>query len=268
MSSFHGSTTAVPEAVGVSTERLVKLEEWQRSMVDQGRLPCAAMQIYRKGKLVHNYAAGYQQVESATPATDKTIYRMFSMTKPVVSAALMMLVEEGKAQISDPVHLHLGPKWKKSSMAVYKQGSYDKATKGYETIPCTKNITIKMLLTHTSGLSYGFDYTGAGNKVDRIYRDKTPRRPPPPEADGGDAGLSEKAKKKKKKERLYASFKPGGFDRLEGFVDWLVELPLVFQPGSAWHYGYNTDVVGRLVEVISGQTLEEFLQERVFVPLK
>eukprot|EP00939_MAST-03C_sp_MAST-3C-sp1_P003272 g3272.t1 len=156
------------------------------------------------------------------------------MTKPVVSVALMMLLEEGKIQLSDPVYKYLGEAWKRQNMRVFRK--YNPVTGALETERARKNITIKMLLTHTSGITYGFDVKGAVNKVDKIFN-----------------------------ERLRKS--NSATSSLAHFCEFVPEIPLVFQPGTAWLYGYNTDIVGRLIEVVSGQSLETFLKNRIFDPL-
>ena len=186
-----------------------------------------ALTIVRDGKTVYECVAGFQNVESQKPASSDTIYRMYSMTKPIVSVAIMMLFEMGKLHISDPAYLYLGEKWKKRNMRVYVQNSYDTKTKHYETRACERTITIKHLLTHTSGITYGFDVNGLSNKVDKIFHDKLRSRK----------------------------------TNLKEFVENLLPtVPLMFQPGKHWWYGFNTDVLGRIVEVVSGTDLETFLR--------
>ena len=149
------------------------------------------------------------------------------MTKPIVSVACMQMYEEGRFLLTDPLHLYLGPAWKKQNMKVYKEGLGDPYASS--TVPCERTITIKHILMHTSGLSYGFDRTGTYNKVDGIYhREK---------------------------------YLPRADQTLAEWVDRLATAPLSFQPGGAFHYGFNSDVVGRLVEVLSGKPLDAYLQE-------
>jgi len=152
---------------------------------------------------------------------------------------LMMLYEECRFQLSDPVFLYLGDAWKKSKMRVWDLDAGTAAKDGEgkfitKTKACRRNITVRDLLTHTSGLSYGFDESGQVNPVDTAYHS---------------SGFLKE---------------PGG---LADFVGKLAEMPLLFQPGSHWHYGFNTDVCAYLVEILSGKPLAEFLQERIFAPL-
>ena len=225
---------ANPEEFGISSSRLERIQEWQENLVREERLPMTALTIVRDGKTVYECVTGFQNVESKTPASPDTIYRMYSMTKPIVSVAIMMLFEMGKLHISDPAHLYLGEKWKKRNMRVYVQNSYDAKTKHYETRACERTITIKHLLTHTSGITYGFDVNGLSNKVDKIFHDKLRSRK----------------------------------TNLKEFVENLLPtVPLMFQPGKHWWYGFNTDVLGRIVEVVSGTDLETFLRRFIFKPL-
>lgn len=214
----------------LSKEGLKKLARWQSHIVETGRVPSSHVLVWRDGKVKFDHCTGART--SATPNAKDTIYRLYSMTKPIVSLALMTLFEEGKLLLSHPVHLYLGPAWKKQNMSVYASGSYAKDLK---TVPCQRTITVKHVLTHTSGIPHGFDVLGIDNKVDEIY------------AQGG----------------YYQAMKGG----LQNFVRKLPEAPLLFQPGSAWVYGYNTDVVAALVEVISGKPLDVFLRERILDPL-
>ena len=212
----------------VSPEGLANLSSWQSRAVASGQLPSSHVLVWRDGRVVYDRCVG-RRTSRAANAPD-TIYRFYSMTKPIVSVALMQLYERGLFQLGDPVHLYLGASWRKRNMRVYKSGSF--AT-GYETVPCRRSVTIKDLLTHTSGLSYGFDYLGVSNKVDEIYYKE-------------------------------------GFTRPCGnvaFARRLAGAPLLFQPGDAFVYGFNSDVVGALVEVLSGQSLDAYLQEHILGPL-
>lgn len=227
---------SAPEEVGFDSKALQRLVRWQQHLYDSKRLPFTQIVVGRKGKVAHFSTVGQRDVKAGIAAEPDTICRMFSMTKPITSCALMMLYEEGRFLLSDPVHLYLGPKWHKKNMTVYKSGD---AETGWSTEPCKKQITVRDVLCHTSGLTYGFDMKGLLNKVDGIYTK---------------VGL--------------------GLDwnktdvLLAEFVDKLAEAPLQFQPGSAWNYGYNVEVSGRLVEVLSGQPLDEFFQERILRPLR
>ena len=215
----------------MDSERLAaRLGPWQERLVADQRLPCAQVAVVRHGKVCYQAQAGEQA--PGTPLRADTIFRIYSMTKPIVSMALMMLYEEGRFQLNDPVKLWLGKQWSRESMRVFVRGNADL----YETVPCKTSIRVWHLLTHTSGLTYGFDAHGVVNPVDALYHHAGVGRTKP------------------------------GLDLAE-FVDKLATMPLMFQPGEHWHYGYNTDVVGRLVECISGLPLDEFLRTRVFEPL-
>mmetsp|Transcript_7398 Transcript_7398/g.9675 ORF Transcript_7398/g.9675 Transcript_7398/m.9675 type:complete len:293 (-) Transcript_7398:688-1566(-) len=226
-----------PEEVGISRERLDRIKEWQEKLVDEEILPFTQVLIARNGKPVYFESTGWQDVAGRRPAERDTISRIYSMSKPISSVALMMLYERGLFQLTDPVHMYLGEKWKKKNMRVFVEGD---AVDGYKTEPCKKSITIHQVLTHTSGLTYGFDMAGIQNKLDQIYH-----------AEG-----------------LYAPKEGHDMRPLAEFVDKLAELPLLFQPGSAWNYGFNVEVVGRLVEVISGMPIDEFMKEYIFKPLR
>lgn len=212
----------------MSEEGLRALQRWQLHAVQSRQIPSSHVLVWRDGKVVHDYCVG-KRTGIANNAPD-TIYRFYSMTKPIVSLAIMQLFEQGKFLLTDPVHLYLGPTWRKENMRVYKSGSY---LDGYQTEACRKTITIKHLLTHTSGVSYGFDYLGINNKVDEIYYRE---------------GFTKPCK-------------------VVQFAQRLAKAPLLFQPGQAFVYGFNSDVVGALVEVISGQTLDVYFQEKIFQPL-
>ena len=144
----------------------------------------------------------------------------------------MTLYEEGKFQLEDPIHFYLGERWRKENMEVFVSGT----TEDYTTEPCSKSITMRMVMNHTSGLSYGFDATGALNPVDGLYF--------------------------KHKRGIHGS----GLS-LEEMVDGLADMPLFFQPGSRWNYSLGTDVCGRLVEVLSGEPFDVYLQRKILTPL-
>eukprot|EP00931_Biecheleriopsis_adriatica_P104160 TRINITY_DN78892_c0_g1_i1.p1 TRINITY_DN78892_c0_g1~~TRINITY_DN78892_c0_g1_i1.p1 ORF type:complete len:468 (-),score=76.63 TRINITY_DN78892_c0_g1_i1:358-1566(-) len=189
--------------------------------------------VYCRGFGLQNDGTASSLATAQTQLQHDSIFRIYSMTKPITSMALMMLYEEGAFQLSDPAWLYLGEAWKKSNMRVWKAGFPKDGN--VETQDCKRNITILQLLTHTSGLSHGLDTSGSVNPVDAIYH-QTP-------------GIVN-----------------GSGTRAE-FVAKLAGMPLLFQPGSHWHYGFNSDVCGHLVEVLSGMTLQEFMQERIFRPL-
>eukprot|EP00937_MAST-01D_sp_MAST-1D-sp2_P006663 g6663.t1 len=220
------------ESVGLDGARLERLGTWMESLVGAGQLPCASVCVARRGRVTYCKGVGWQEAGRA-PLRDDTIYRIYSMTKPIVSVALMMLHEEGRFLLRQPAHLFLGPKWRKQNMRVMVGGTADAP----QLVPCKRSITVLQLLTHTSGLSYGFVGNERFNAVDAIYQRRLrPTRAPE-------------------------------FSLAEFVEEVLPQLPLCFQPGERWNYSYASDVCGRLVEKLSGEPLDVFLQRRVFGPL-
>ena len=217
-----------PSEAGFDAERLRRIDRHFARYVDDGRLPGWQIAISRGGKVVHSSTYGHRDIDAQLSFESDSIVRMFSMTKPITSVAAMMLYEEGAFQLKDPIKKWL-PEF--GDTRVYKSGSFLKPA----TEPQAEPIRVWHLLTHTSGLTYGFHNTHA---VDAMYRKA-----------GFEWGV------------------PGGADLAECCARW-AELPLVFQPGSEWNYGVSTDVLGRLIEVISGQSLDDFFQSRIFGPLE
>jgi CubicO group peptidase (beta-lactamase class C family) len=213
--------SAPPESVGMSSGRLGRIGQMVNRRIKEGDLVGAVTMVAREGKLVHLETFGHADLEAGKPMRPDTVFRIYSMTKPITSVAALMLFEEGRFQLSDPIHLYL-PQFK--DVKVYSDNG--------EPVKAKRPITVRDLLTHRSGLTYGIFGSSA---VDRMYRDAALLR--------GDGGLA-------------------------GFVDRLALLPLLHQPGERWNYSVSTDVLGRLVEVASGQTLDEFFRERIFDPLK
>lgn len=219
--------TVSPEALGMSGERLARIDRFlAERYVDTGALPFASLLIARDGAIVHRAVLGQASLETGTPARPDTIARIYSMTKPVTSVALMMLVEQGLLMLDDPVEKHV-PAFRRAR--VYRGGGEG----GFETEPLAEPVRVIDLLRHTSGLTYGFQ---GRTVVDAAYR----ARGIDPIAWTGD---------------------------LDSFVEALVDVPLEFQPATAWNCGVSTDVVGHLVEVLSGEPLAQFFAERIFAPL-
>jgi CubicO group peptidase (beta-lactamase class C family) len=216
-----------PAEVGLDPARLQRLDRRLTRWVDDGQLPGFLVTVSRRGRLAHVGRYGARNVEEGLPVEEDTRWRIFSMTKPVTSVAAMMLYEEGLLELTDPITKWL-PEF--ADTRVYVAGSAQKPV----TQPQIEPIRVAHLLTHTSGLTYGFHHA---HPVDAMYR-----------AMGHEWGT------------------PPGADSAEVCRQW-ASVPLVFQPGSEWNYGVSTDVLGRLVEVVSGQTLDVFFQERVFGPL-
>lgn len=212
-----------PDAVGLSTRHLSRLTDVLRGAIDRGIIPGAVALIARHGKIAHLQALGLRDPAGASPMQDDTIFRIYSMTKPIVSVAVMMLVEEGRLMLSDPLPKHL-PAFADPKVAVERDGKV-------EIEPAARDITIQDLLRHTSGLTYEFRGTAP---VQKMYMDAKVFRRNQTNADQ---------------------------------VATLATLPLMHQPGARWEYSRSTDVLGRLVEVVSGLTLGEFLHQRIIAPL-
>ena len=216
-----------PAEAGFDKARLERVDRHFARYVDSGRLPGWLITVSRFGKLAHVSAYGHRDVEAALPVEPDTLWRIYSMTKPITSVAAMMLYEEGGFQLTDTVSRYI-PSF--ADARVFTGGS----DVSYLTEPVTEPVRIWHLLTHTSGLTYGFH---RAHPVDAIYR-----------ANGFEWGG------------------PRGAD-LAAVCDLYAGMPLLFQPGSEWNYSVSTDVLGRVVEVVSGQRLDEFFRERIFAPL-
>ncbi len=216
-----------PAEAGFGADRLERIDRHFARYVDDGRLPGWLLAVTRAGRVVHISTYGRRDMESGLPVELDTVFRIYSMTKPVTSVAAMMLYEEGAFELKDPVSRFI-PSF--ADVRVYRQGSALKPI----TEPAVEPVRIWHLLTHMSGLTYGFHYT---HPVDAMYRA---------------AGFE------------WAS--PPGMD-LAACCDAWAAFPLLFQPGTEWNYGVSTDVLGRVVEVVSGQPLDRFFDERIFRPL-
>lgn len=219
---------AAPEQVGLSAARLARVSHWMKAWVDSGKLAGMVTCVMRRGELAFAETYGKADVERNKPMRPDTIFRIYSMTKPLTSTAIMMLYEEGRFQLDDPISRFI-PAF--ANPKVFAGGSRGKI----DTVPAEREITFRDLLTHTSGLTYGFMES---NPVDALYRSKE---------DGVDFQTAESS--------------------LRALVDRLATFPLIAQPGKAWNYSVSTDVLGCLVEVISGQPFEKYLVEKVIKPL-
>jgi CubicO group peptidase (beta-lactamase class C family) len=214
-----------PEDVGLSSPGLRRVDEHLRTRyLDPGRIAGALTLIARRGKVAFLSALGLMDRERSVPMRADAIFRIYSMTKPVASVALMMLHERGVFQLSDPVHTWL-PGWE--HLRVYRYGVYP----NFVTTAADRPMTVRDLLTHTSGLSYGIMERG---HVDAAYRK---------------LGVAD------------------GKGTLREMMDKLAHLPLEFSPGTRWGYSIATDVVARLVEIMSGQSFDAYLREKIFEPL-
>ena len=208
-----------PEAAGLDPAALAKIGATMEQKMSQGRTVGALGMIYRHGEVVYLDSWGHRDLESNLPMTPDSIVRMYSMSKPITSVGVMMLVEEGKLSLDDP-----------ASKYIPELGNLEVLVDG-KRVPSKRDMTIKDLLTHTSGLTYGFF---ADHPVDKLYRE------------------AETHKTKDLAELMTA----------------LGKLPLKYHPGEKWNYSYSTDVLGRVIEVVSGQPLDEYLQVHIFKLLK
>ncbi len=221
---------AKPEDVGMSSQRLERMTAVMQRAVDSGELPGAVVMIARKGKLVYQRAFGMQDKANNVPMAPDSIFRAYSMTKPIVSVAAMVLVEEGRLGLHEPVSKFI-PEFKSMTVAVE---TFDAAgASSFHTVPARRQITVHDLLRHTSGLTYGV-FLPKGTQLRKAYDEANLWTQP----------------------------------NLDAFCKALAKVPLRFEPGTTWEYGHSTDVLGRVIEVASGQTLDVFLAQRVLEPLK
>ncbi len=223
-----------PEQVGLSSERLSRLDAvMKRRYVDSGMLPGILTQIYRKGQHVHTGMAGHMDLERSKPMQEDAIFRIYSMTKPITAVALMILVEDGMIGLDDDVHTYI-PEWK--NLGVYSSGVSTLVPgmpERFLTVPTARPMKVIDLATHTAGLTYGFLMRTA---VDSAYR----------------------------RHKINDFQTPGG---LEGMIQQVAGLPLEFSPGTQWNYSISIDILGYLIEKVSGMAFGEFLRTRLFEPL-
>ncbi len=216
---------AAPEEAGMDSDRLSRLTGAMQGLVDEGRLAGVVTAVARHGKIVHFESAGWRDMEAGAPMTNDALFRIYSMTKPITGVALMMLYDEGKFRLSDPVERYI-PELSDLQVAAGVDENGELITK-----PADHPMTIRELMAHTGGLTYGIF---SGSEVDSMYV----------EADLLNSGIT-----------------------LKEMVTRLGAIPLRQQPGSMWHYSVAVDVQGYLVEVLSGQAFDDFLDERLFGPL-
>jgi CubicO group peptidase (beta-lactamase class C family) len=221
------ATEVAPEEVGLDPGRLARLDAYLDGFVANGRHKGSLLAITRGGRIAHVSHRGQRDAEAGLPVEPDTIWRIYSMTKPITSVAAMMLYEEGALSLFDPVAKFI-PSFE--DLRVYRHGMAAAPV----TVRAAEPMLVWHLLTHTSGLTYGFQQA---NAVDEAYRAAGFFLDPPPEHD------------------------------LASACDVWAGLPLLFEPGTEWNYSVSTDVVGRIVEVVSGQSLAEFFAERIFAPL-
>ena len=217
-----------PEQVGLSSERLGRLVNMLRNDSEKGQIPGAILLVARQGKIALFESVGVLDPKSKTPMTKDAIFRIYSMSKPITSVAIMTLVEDGKIALGDPVAKYI-PQVAEMQVGVEKPGADGKPT--LELQPPRRPMSLQDLLRHTSGLTYGI----FGNTL-------------------------------VKKQYLDAKLFVGDPTNAE-FVDRLVKLPLASQPGTMWDYSHSTDVLGRIVEIVTNKSLYEFEKERILDPL-
>ncbi len=211
-----------PADAGLNADRLARIPAFFDTYVSKGKLPCVAALVARGGQAAHLSFRGATEMGGSRPVDERTIYRIYSMTKPVTSVAAMMLFEEGALRLDHEVFRYI-PEFE-STMVLGEDGNLVKPT---------RPMTVRDLFLHTSGLSYSFLMQGA---VDKYYRDN---------------------------KLEYSQWKGD----LASFCQALAKAPLVFSPGDRWNYSNSTDVLGRVVEVASGMSLDTFFQTRIFGPL-
>jgi CubicO group peptidase (beta-lactamase class C family) len=216
-----------PADVGLDPARLTRIDRHFGNYVDDGRLAGWLATVSRHGKLAYVASYGQRDLETGLPVTTDTIWRIYSMSKPITSVAAMILYEEGAFQLTDPVSNFI-PSF--ANVKVFTGGSDIRPV----TVPAVEPVRIWHLLTHTSGLTYGFHRS---HPVDAMYRER-----------GFEWGTPRKTD-------------------LAACCDMWAEFPLLFQPGAEWNYSVSTDVLGRVVEVASGLSLDDFFAERIFGPL-
>ncbi|MDB5501156.1 MAG: serine hydrolase [Tardiphaga sp.] len=221
-------TFEMPAGAHFSHSKLEKIGEFFRQQIVDGKIPGAIVLIQQHGKPVYREFFGVRDPDTNAPMTDDTIFRLHSMTKPITSFAAMTLIDEGKLKLDDPVSNYI-PSFASAKVGVEKK--LDNGQKALEIVPPIRPVTIRDLLLHTSGITYGFY---GESLVRRAY---------------GNAQIYD-----------------GDFDNRE-FADRIAQLPLEHQPGTLWDYGHSTDILGRVIEVVSGQSLLGFEQQKFLGPL-
>jgi CubicO group peptidase (beta-lactamase class C family) len=218
--------TAKPEQVGLSSERLARITQVLSADVERGQIPGAVVVVARKGRAAYVQAIGFRDKASGAPMTPDAIFRIASMTKPLVTVAALSLYEEGRLLLSDRVSKYI-PAFKHLTVGV------ERAPAEPERAPAEREMTIQDLMRHTSGLTYGNRGT---TEIYKMY---------PESSNASSLTLT-----------------------MDEFIERLSKAPLLYQPGTRWEYSLSTDVLGRVVEIVSGKPLGEFLAERIYRPLK
>jgi CubicO group peptidase (beta-lactamase class C family) len=224
----EGPVVAKPQEGGFSSAGLARLDAYIRNEIAGNKIPGATMLIQRNGKTVYFSSFGVRDPATRAPMTPNSIFRIYSMSKPITTVAAMMLVEEGKLQLDDPLSKYI-PAFADVKVGVEKKG--EDGVTGLELVPAKHPITIQDLMRHTSGITYGFFGEGL---VKKAYVDA----------------------------HLFS-------DDLDNaaFADRVAKLPLAYQPGTTWDYSHSVDILGRVIEVVSGKSLYQFEKERLLDPL-
>jgi len=212
-----------PRTAGLSEDRLADITSLMQEQVDDDKIAGAVAAVARRGKIAYMKSIGKQDIEADIDMSSDTIFRIASMTKPITSVAVMMLYDEGAIRLDDPLSKYI-PEFANATVL---------APDGQDPVPARLPITIKHLLTHTSGLTYHWN-----PRLGPMYKEAGITHGLLPD----DSTLAVKMEK-------------------------LASIPLLYQPGEAWEYGLSIDVLGRVIEVVSGKTLEEFFEQRIFEPL-
>src|SRR5713226_3712777 len=220
--------SAVHSESSLSPSKLERISDYLRHEIATGKIPGAVMLIQQRGTPVYSMCLGVRDVVGQRPMTPDTIFRLYSMSKPITSVAIMMLVEDGRLSLDDPIEKYI-PAFADAKVGIDKLD--DKGQPALTLEPLHRSITIEDLLRHTSGITYG------------IYGDDPAR-----------------------KRYAAADLFNGNFDNAE-LADRIAHLPLAEQPGTLWDYGHSDDVLGRVVEVVSRKSLLEFERERLLGPL-
>jgi CubicO group peptidase (beta-lactamase class C family) len=220
--------TAKPEKTGFTSSGLARIDAYLKNEIAENKIPGAIMMIQRNGETAYFSSFGVRDPGTKEPMSPNTIFRIYSMSKPITTVAAMMLVEEGKLQLDDPLSKYI-PAFAKVRVGVENKGEGTTAT--LDTVPARRPITIQDLMRHTSGITYGFFGEGM---VKKAYVDA----------------------------HVFA----GDIDNAE-FAERIAKLPLAYQPGTTWDYSHSVDILGRVIEVISGKSLYQFEKERLLDPL-
>jgi len=224
----EGPVTAKPEETGFSSTGLARIDAYLKNEIAENKIPGAIMMIQRNGKTAYFNSFGVRDPSTKEPMTPDTIFRIYSMSKPITTVAAMMLVEEGKLALDEPLSKYI-PAFADVKVGVEKKG--EDGVVGLDLVPAKRPITIQDLMRHTSGLTYGFFGEGA---VKKLY--------------------------------VGANLGEGDPDNAL-FAERLAKLPLAYQPGTTWDYSQSTDILGRVIEVVSGKSLYQFEKERLLDPL-